>query len=204
MGAGHQPEDEDAEPVRSPFPNPSGLVFPGLISGSMNLVDSFPSTLYSFILWQKFLSNVNPLTKVIHQPTLQEKLVNANKDFTKVSRPLAALLFAIYAAAVNSMTEDECRKEFQEDRTTLLARYVGAAQRALVDANFLGSMNLMVLQAFVIYLGSIRRVTDAQTFHMLTGMAVRMCMRKKMHIYGEDAGVVKCSVFEEQMRRRIW
>lgn len=64
------------------------------------------------------------------------------------------LLFAIYTAAITSMDEKSCQEVMGESKNTLLTRYITATQHALIKAGFLNSLDLVVLQAFVLYLVS--------------------------------------------------
>lgn len=110
-----------------------------------------PTTDAIFKLWQVFLDNVNPMTKIIHYPSLQEQLVKASADLEKIPRGLEALMFAIYHAAVTSLDEVECEKLLGETRKGLLSRYRHGTRRALAKARFLGTADLVVLQAFTLY-----------------------------------------------------
>ena len=55
-----------------------------------------PKPLIIFRLWQVFLDNINPLTKLIHAPTTQQRLLEASANLENISREWEALLFAIY------------------------------------------------------------------------------------------------------------
>ena len=100
------------------------------------------------------MENVNPLTKVIHVPSTQKVIYEASQNLDLTTRNVNALLFAIYLGAVGSMTEQENLNTFGESKSTLLGRYKYAAQKALLNANYLKASDLMVLQAFVLYLVS--------------------------------------------------
>lgn len=104
------------------------------------------------MLWQTFLQNVNPLSKVIHAPHVQPQVLEASKDFDSVSKPSVALLFAIYAAAVMSLKEEDCQAQLNASKTVLLSRYFSAAQQALAAASFMKTRNFVTLQAFVVFL----------------------------------------------------
>ena len=103
-------------------------------------------------MWTAFVENVNPLTKVIHVPTAQKVIYEASQNLDSVTRSVNALLFAIYFAAVGSLTEQESLNTLGEPKSALLSRYKYAAQKALLTANYLKASDLMVLQAFVLYL----------------------------------------------------
>jgi hypothetical protein len=133
--------------------DPSSFIF-GASGSPINLHDAYPSSMYAFTLWQAFLQNVNPLSKLIYAPTVQDQVIDASRDLNEIPRPSISLLFAIYAAAVMSWKEDECLKKMGEPKSTLLKRYLSATRQALIDVGFIQSANLVVLQAFTIFLVS--------------------------------------------------
>ena len=132
-----------------------------LIMGTSNyashLKSLHPSTAHAFQLWQLFLDNVNPLSKVVHVPTLQAQLVRTTADLPGVPANIEALLFAIYTTAVSSLKSEQCPPAFGESKTVLVAKYMAATHQALANVAFLESTDLVVLQALVILLvGSLR------------------------------------------------
>lgn len=131
--------------------DPTTLLF-STIRDVINLRDFHPPPMQAFMLWQTFLQNVNPLSKVIHAPLIQPQVLEASKDFGSVSKPATALLFAIYAAAVMSLKEEDCQAQLNSSKTVLLSRYFSAAQQALAAASFMKSRNIVTLQAFVVFL----------------------------------------------------
>ena len=104
-----------------------------------------------FKLWQVFLDNFNPMTKIVHYPSLQGQLIKATADLENIPKGLEAMMFTIYNCAVSTLDEPECEKMFGEAQKTLLSRYRHGTRRALARARFLGTADLMVLQAFVLY-----------------------------------------------------
>ena len=123
----------------------------GLTPSSTAVQHLHPAPDNIFKLWQVFLDNVNPLTKIIHYPSLQEKLVRASTNLENIPRGLEALMFSIYYSAAGSLDETECEKMFGEAKKSLLSRYRHGARRALARARFLGTADLVVLQAFTLY-----------------------------------------------------
>lgn len=107
-----------------------------------------------FRLWQVYIDNVNPLLKISHVPTLQGRIIGAAADPIEIPKSLEALMFAIYFIAVQSMTDEDVQSTFGEDKPVLLARYHKATQQALTNASFMRSNELMVLQAYLLYLVS--------------------------------------------------
>jgi hypothetical protein len=133
------------------FDNSDG--FPFMVGGGLQSVtDQHPPAIHIIQLWQIYLNNVNPILKLTHTPTLQERIIDATASIDKVSRSLEALMFSIYFMAVTSMKEDEVRLTFSEDKPILLQRYYTACQQALTNAGFMRTPDLTLLQAFLLYM----------------------------------------------------
>lgn len=107
-----------------------------------------------FRLWQTFLDNVNPLVKILHTPTVQQLVLEASGSLKSISKAINALMFAIYFSAVNSLSNAECEGILSQPKTVLLAKYYMGTQQALISAGFLKSSDLIVLQAYVLFLVS--------------------------------------------------
>ena len=152
-------------------------------------------------LWQIFVENVDPLTKVVHVPTLRPAIQKAASNTETIPRSFEALMFAIYGAAVMSLNNDECQKRLCEPRKTLLSRYVTATKAALSRAKFMGTMSLVVLQALLLHLISVRDIYEPRALWSLTGVAVRIAQGMGLERDGEVLGLPP---FEIEMRRRIW
>jgi len=141
-------------PMSGSIPSDGAALLLGVASSTTALTNLHPQPVHIFRLWQTFLDNVNPLSKVIHAPSVQYQILEATGDLANISKPVEALMFAIYAAAVNSLDNSECQSILGEPKSTLLARYFMATQQALIRAGFLKSSELVVLQAFTLFLVS--------------------------------------------------
>jgi hypothetical protein len=181
---------------------------PDLLTGAFmgsgapgSLLVYHPSPANAVVLWEAHRDNVEPLCKVLHIPSIAkmvEKVVQKPDAASKVDE---CTLFAIYHFAVFSMAENECQTLLEEPRTTLLGRYHFAARQALVNAAFLRTTDLSVLQALVLFLMSCRHSYDPHTLWILTGVAMRIAQRIGLHRNGEKVGL---RPFEVQMRRRLF
>lgn len=109
------------------------------------------------LLWRKFLINVNPMSKVVHVPTLEPTLPTDAKAFTSLSWPEKALFLAVFVTAMLSMTDGECEVNFEQSRTTLVQRYMLYTRQALGRTGFFASNNQTVLQAYSIFLVILRK-----------------------------------------------
>jgi hypothetical protein len=152
-------------------------------------------------LWQIFTENVDPLTKVVHIPTLQPAIEKAASNIGSIPRSFEALMFAIYGAAVMSLNDDECKIRLYESRKALLSRYVTATKAALSRARFMGTTNLVVLQALVLHLLSVRDIYEPRAVWSLTGVAIRIAQGMGLDRDGEFLGLCP---FETEIRRRVW
>jgi hypothetical protein len=152
-------------------------------------------------LWQIFMERIDPLTKVVHVPTLRPAIQKAASNTETIPRSFEALMLAIYAAAIMSLNDEECKQRFGEPRKTLLSRYIKATKGALVRAKFMGTTSLVVLQALVLYLLPVRDVSEPRAVWALTGVAVRIAQGMGLERDGVFLGL---SPFETEMRRRIW
>jgi hypothetical protein len=136
--------------------NGTNLVFSGQ-TPSTELQFLHPSPIQIFKLWQTYLDNINPLVKVFHAPTVQQLISEASGHLDDVPRNVEALLFAIYCISIESLTDEDCLSILEQNKSTALRRFRFGAQCALTNANLLRSSDLMVLQAFVLFIVSIQR-----------------------------------------------
>lgn len=121
---------------------------------TLSLVTFHPTVPRIFQLWQAYLNNVNPLVKLFHAPSVQQMILEAVADLVNVRKSTEALMFAYYLCSVVSMSDEDYRKLIREPKATLLIIFANATQQALVNAEFLKSADLVVLQALTLYLVS--------------------------------------------------
>lgn len=130
----------------------------GIFSGfnqSMKDTQSYrPSRWHAMLLWQTFVNNVDPITKLLHIPTTQATLFAAINNRNNLDEDLNALLFSIYFAATTSLTESATAHLLGQDKSTALSRYKQGLEQSLAGANILDTPSVRSLQAMVIYLVS--------------------------------------------------
>lgn len=102
------------------------------------------------LLWEIFIDNIDPIVKMLHKPTIKEKIIKAN--ISEISPPCEVLLFSIYFASVTSLADGECQNLLHERKDALLRKFRYAIQQALAKSAFLSSHNLTTLQGIVLYL----------------------------------------------------
>jgi hypothetical protein len=135
------------------YPDGAGLLF-GCSPTAVNLNTLHPNPDQIRKLWKAYQENVGPLVNVLHDPSMQQCILEATTDLTTIPKSLHALLFAVYLGAAISFQDGECEKILGENRSTVQSKYLAATQHALIQANLLKSSDLVVLQAFVIFLVS--------------------------------------------------
>lgn len=139
-----------------------------------------PHQLYTFC--EVYLTNVDPVFKVLHGPSLRKYLQEgaAELDCSPGPKGLEALKFAVCYSATVSMTDGECEHRIGEDKGVLVARYRAGTELALAKADFVNTDEMSTLQALTIYLVSTcsqcilcRRLADDTDAHVL-GLGPRL------------------------------
>lgn len=131
------------------------LFIPAHIFTTPGQLELHPDPKHVFKLWQIFADNVNPLIKIVHAPTLQEKILEAAWTPELAAKPLEATMFAVYALAVASMKPASCIHLFGEGKQVLVNRYRVGALRALSGTDLLSTRDMEVLQALTLVLVSL-------------------------------------------------
>ncbi|KAI1758557.1 fungal-specific transcription factor domain-containing protein [Hypoxylon sp. FL1150] len=197
-------EDEEIDDPCTPADSQSSDLNAGLVlsdTSDANLEELHPQPAHVFRLWQIFLERVNPLTKVIHVPTVQPLLVEAATSRTNISKTNEALLFSIYLMATVSLTEDECMERFGCTKDNAYSRFSKGCRSALMRIGILKNYDLVVLQSLVLYLFSLPGRYDRHGAWILNGVTVRIAQKMGLHRDGE---YLELPPFETEMRRRLW
>nr|POE56442.1 bikaverin cluster transcription factor bik5 [Quercus suber] len=160
-----------------------------------------PAPAEAFRLWQLYVNNVDPLVKIIHAPTIQAQVLDASSHPDTLDPAFEALLFAIfYAAAISTHTPDFVSSGGEQVTADRLATYRTAVNHALVRARFVESQDIVTLQAFVIYLVCGRFDPQGPSTWTLLSLAIRLGMRLDLHRETH----AKRTIFDDEMRRRLW
>lgn len=103
-------------------------------------------------LWDVFMESVMPLTKIVHGPTLEKLHVFFLNRPDALSKRNQALLSGVYYSAVNAMSEQRCQAVFGQSKQTMSQTYFAMCASALIEAKFLGTIEIETLQGFVFFL----------------------------------------------------
>lgn len=195
-------DDEDETPSNGAELNHISDPLTGAMTGrSKSLLDMHPPYDIARTLWTLYVENVDPICRVVHTPSMGPIVDSAARIPKQASKTIECLLFAVYHFAVVSMKEEQCLSIMKEPQGVVQARYRHATCQALVNASFLKTSELHVLQAYVLFLLSVRTHYDPHTFWILSGVAFRIGQRIGLHRDGEILGLPP---FEVQMRRRLF
>lgn len=147
-------EPEDASVLSSEELTPDNntdMIFSADFSHAC-IEDMLPDPVHIFRLWQIYIDRVNPLTKIIHVPTVQPHVVEIATNLANVSLPYQALLFSIFSMAVISLDETETNQLLGTSRDKAIQMFNAGAKAALVRFNFMKNYDMVSIQAFLIYL----------------------------------------------------
>ncbi|PHH93016.1 hypothetical protein CDD83_2126 [Cordyceps sp. RAO-2017] len=181
--------------------NNADLFFSPSLASVARLEDLQPEPIHNFKLWQIFLDRVNPLTKIIHVPTVQPWVIDAATGIANVPFQRQALLFSIYTMAVISLSDTECIQALDMARETAIQKFLAGTKSALMRFDFLKNYDTSALQALIFYLYSLQGRYDRHALWILSGTVVRIAQKMGFHRDGEQLDL---DPFEIEMRRRVW
>ncbi|TVY45871.1 Bikaverin cluster transcription factor [Lachnellula occidentalis] len=150
-----------------------------------------------------FSENVNSIMRIVHVPTLTKMVRDLRgSDMTSLSPANEALMFSIYYAAITSMEEDDIKTNFGVSKTDLNLKYRLGLELALAKADFLNVPDLVLVQAFAIFLSLGRRHDSPRFVWMMTGLVIRM--GQALGLQRDGAHFKYLTPYEIEMRRRAW
>lgn len=151
--------------------------------------------------WNIFITNVDPIFKVLHVPHHEKVVSEASKDLDHVSKPIEVFMFTIYYAAVTTLSPDDCFVYLGLEKQAALRKYRFAVEQGLSRTGFLSTQELIVLQSMLLFLTCVRRSDDTRYVWTMTGLLIRLAQALGVHRDGQNFGL---SPFDTEMRRRLW
>lgn len=142
---------DEASPASFAPDDGSDLVL-GPDTPTVDVMSFWPEPGHVWSLCDIFFQRVNPMTKIIHKPTLEKYVPEAASQPLALRSNLRALFFAIFAMAVVSLDADECMKRLGYDREQALRNFSNGARVTFVRMSFLSTCDFTTLQAFSLYL----------------------------------------------------
>ena len=175
----------------------TGVLFPHSPSSSSNATVTELTVLVRRRLLEIYCSRVDTIFKVLHWPTILE-LLN-ERDVTKSSAS-RALESAIYFMAACATTTADCEALSIDNRPSFIKSLRYATEQSLSAAQLLTTNDLVVLQAFVIYLTGLRCCMEAPTTWTLLALAVRIAESCGARPKNPPSG----TPFDHEQQRRVW
>ncbi|CAH0046518.1 unnamed protein product [Clonostachys solani] len=161
----------------------------------------YPDTQLALILWTTYIENVDPVLKILHIPTMQSAMINVISQSQPNSYSMSALAFAVYFAAVTSLSEDQLPHLTTEDREVMLQKYKKGINQVITEGQLFNEPDLTVLQALAIFATSLRVHDNSRTVWILIGTTIRLAQSIGIHREGAS---LRLSPFESEIRLRLW
>ena len=164
-------DSEDEEEDNGPSPDSAVSDVPNLIfHTSDRVVIRSPTREQILVLYKHFISNVHPVVRILHGPSVHSYLVEQSEhlDCSPGPEGWEALSFAVYFTTVTSLTPEVCWQDLHEERAVLIPRFRQGTESALAKVDFVNTEDLSTLQALVLYLVSWFCFVDIETRRMRT------------------------------------
>ncbi|TDZ14833.1 Aurofusarin cluster transcription factor aurR2 [Colletotrichum orbiculare MAFF 240422] len=153
------------------------------------------------VLWDAFLERVDPVTKIIHVPTVRRRMAEAMSSFSCLSSSTQALLFAIFLVASGSLSRREHWAKLGRLKVDAIGDFERGLRLVLIGMNYLKNLNLEVLRSLTLYSLFQQTPFGSQDPWILNGVVVNIAYRLGLHV---DPSHAKLSPFDCEMRRRLW
>lgn len=107
-------------------------------------------------LCEIYLSNVDPVFKILHRPSLRAFLCDEQPylDYEQDHQAPMTLAWAVFYAAVCTIDNSQCQLLFGMDKKPVTAELQRETEAALIKSDFVTTNELTVLQAYVLSLVS--------------------------------------------------
>ncbi|RMJ29048.1 Transcription factor [Aspergillus sp. HF37] len=153
------------------------------------------------LLLDHFKENVAPLVRIFHMPSMIQMFWTSIAALDSLDKNTEALMFAIYYAAIISLSPEQCESQLGERRPAALAKYRFVVEQALARANLLNTQSVVLIQAAVLFLSALRNEDDSRTVWSMTALTFHLAQTIGLHRDGTAFGL---KPFETEIRRRIW
>ncbi|KAI2473126.1 fungal-specific transcription factor domain-containing protein [Annulohypoxylon bovei var. microspora] len=187
---------------RTPSERHAFLFRNNLSSPSPDLREFHPLPSQIPFLLNVFSENVNAMARLVHLPTVNKMIRDAGGDLSTLTPANEALMFAIYYASITSMEKDDTMTNFGSTKSELSLKYRLGLEYVLAKADFLNVPDIVLIQAFVIFLFLLRRHDSSRFVWMMTGLAIRM--GQALGLQRDGSRFAHLTPYEVEMRRRVW
>ncbi|PYH89488.1 hypothetical protein BO71DRAFT_389567 [Aspergillus ellipticus CBS 707.79] len=154
-------------------------------------------------LLETFTENINAFLALVHMPTVSKVVRDWRSSGMKsLTTSNEALLFSIYYATIASMEEEDVMTNFGASKSDLNLKYRTGLEHALAKSDFLNAPDLVLVQAFTIFLFLSRRYDSPRFIWMMTGFVIRMA--HYLGLQRDGANFPNFTPYEVEIRRRAW
>ncbi|KAF4342647.1 C6 transcription factor [Fusarium beomiforme] len=181
-----------------------------------------PSANTCLSLLDTFFSNIDPMTRIVHKPTLKRRLIQYI-DYTYGTSTSAAddgevlaahpsnyihafepLALAVFYSAINSLSAQDVLLQFSIEKEALLAQFQSGVEIGLGRENFLMTPRIELLQAFILLLTCQSREDDMARTWTLLGLAHKMALSQGLHREPTLFSSAGMDAIQVEIRRRLW
>ncbi|RAL08049.1 Zn(II)2Cys6 transcription factor [Aspergillus homomorphus CBS 101889] len=174
-----------------------------LKSGTPDLRELHPLPSQIPFMLETFAENVNQFLGIVHMPTVTTVVREWRSSGRNALTPSNnALLFAIYYATIASMEDEDVMTNFGSSKSELNLKYRLGLEHALAKADFLNAPDIVLVQAFTIFLYLSRRYDSPRFIWMMTGFVIRMA--QYLGLQRDGAQFESFTPYEVELRRRAW
>ncbi|KAH0591667.1 hypothetical protein MHUMG1_10598 [Metarhizium humberi] len=173
----------------------------GLSPYDANLRQMYPAPDKFTVYWRLYKDNCNPVIRILHMPTIEPLILHYQSQLDNVPRGFEALLFAIYFSAVASLSDNKCMEKLGSEKSSLINVYKAGMEHTLARAHLLETDEFIVLQAFAIFLSSLRNYCNLRLMWSLTSIATRLAQNIGIH---RDGMHFRLSPLTIETRQRLW
>jgi hypothetical protein len=152
------------------------------------------------VYWGLFKHNCDVLIKVLHIPSIEPLVLRSAQSLDGIPRGLEALMMAVYFAVVVSLSPEQCF-QLGGSKVNLLWTFKSMTEQALARAGLLETDEIITIQAFAIFLTSLRIHNSVRVMSTFTALLVRLAQNAGLHRDGTHFGLPP---FVVEMRRRLW
>ena len=153
------------------------------------------------VLWTAYVENVAPLIKIFHSPTMKKLWQESSSGAKSLTSVEETAFGSIYFAAAVSLQDSETQQLFNRRKDDIIQTQRRSLEKSFLDIALLNTSSVMSLQAFLLYLITLRRLDDTRLVLTMVGAAARLAISLGLQ---RDSSKFKVDFFDAEMRRRLW
>ncbi|KAJ4298242.1 hypothetical protein N0V90_006141 [Kalmusia sp. IMI 367209] len=149
-------------------------------------------------LWEYYTQHVDIMNKILYKPDVLPLIMHASNG-VPVDAANETLLFGIWYSVVASTSGEQCISLHGAEKKSLLRRYRYALEQSLIQAGWMTTQRIVVLQSISLYL--VFAAENSRSTWMLCGIAISLAQAMGLHT---DSTSFSLTPVETEVRRRVW